>query len=801
MNKNYLKSFTSKYADPAGEVGNDATSDFAANNDTKDDKQLIENNADVNDEADITLSTEEMNLNDNPDDFDIPYYDTSSKLGFDNIKIILATIFGNNGRLKFETENGRIFAVDKRRLSKDNRIFYVNTSYFEDLNPDDIHYSQVVFDHTYENIESYSRLFYTYGILGIAFLTSTLVKINRKGENEPLNPKFESAFNSIYNKVDSIFEDFEKLINNDKSNISIISQNLYLKTMEMHQNIEADVENDNTFGSILASLFTGLTFLLTGLMLSLCKRYGINANLMYDNDTVKDNVKTILNTLIMSNDIDVVEKNRMISMFYLYYKMCNFYTINGDIELTSNKMISALYYIGDDLDKYDKEKFFEYIDTSLLTLEDLGYTYMPLSYFELVNPLTDSANFVNSVPNFEMPQPIAAMYLSNFITTKVDYDEENSPLTSIVEETVDNIKEKEIVDFYNFFLNRIVNRITSKISVKMYYLIAISRSIFLKALNQSNLSKTGKTIAKLGLAEADGYLGFLYKIWKKKDYVFDVSSEVVTFDNRLPIRKLVAMLFIKKISEMTFTDSIYRSGVKDIRIGSTNNPFNDIGYNELFNICPKIITSCCVKSEVIEKTIEDLHINYVNLFGETKESDFVKNLENMMNELTINGVGKNKILIEILKFMIKNNLPSYILKAIASEKLINLKICFKDLKAALELDYSEDYKTKMLNLLNTTDSNMIPIIGSTDTNKLGDIFCNKIDEWFENKDDDFQVLFQGFMRYVVPFLLAKDGYEYNCDDTDIIYKGNIKNINDSINYANMVPIVSPGKEFTFMNIR
>ena len=53
-----------------------------------------------------------------------------------------------------------LFAVDKRRLSKDNRIFYVNTSYFEDLNPDDIHYSQVVFDHTYENIESYSRLFY-----------------------------------------------------------------------------------------------------------------------------------------------------------------------------------------------------------------------------------------------------------------------------------------------------------------------------------------------------------------------------------------------------------------------------------------------------------------------------------------------------------------------------------------------------------------------------------------------------------------------------------------------------------------
>ena len=74
-------------------------------------------------------------------------------------------------------------------------------------------------------------------------------------------------------------------------------------------------------------------------------------------------------------------------------------------------------------------------------------------------------------------------------------------------------------------------------------------------------------------------------------------------------------------------------------------------------------------------------------------------------------------------------------------------------------------------------------------------------ENFENKEDDFQVLFQGFMRYVVPFLLAKDGYEYNCDDTDIIYKGNIKNINDSINYANMVPIVSSGKEFTFMNIR
>ena len=189
--------------------------------------------------------------------------------------------------------------------------------------------------------------------------------------------------------------------------------------------------------------------------------------------------------------------------------MCNFYIINSDVELRSNKMISALYYIGDDLDKYDKEKFFEYIDTSLLTLEDLGYAYMPLSYFELVNPLTDSANFVNSVPNFEMPQPIAAMYLSNFITTKVDYDEENSPLTSIIEETVDNIKEKEIIDFYNFFLNRIVNRITSKISVKMYYLIAISRSIFLKDLKKKKKYKTGKTVAKIGLAEEDGWLGFV----------------------------------------------------------------------------------------------------------------------------------------------------------------------------------------------------------------------------------------------------------------------------------------------------
>lgn len=790
-----------------------------------------ENNGDYNDKVDIQFSKEDMDFIAQKvrDGTNLPVYDTNSV--FDNLKIIFSSIVADS-KLKYRPFNYIIEVLKdfNKEIDKEDSVYGINNGWFIFKQNKEVveHVNFLTTQKKYDKLTDYGDLLYLYGKFAIGFLAATVIKINNKGVNEPLNPDFESIYNLLYLKITNSDDDMNSLIpnNEEKLKTSILTsfRNHYTETMKMHQNIEENIENENSKGSILASAYLGMSILLTGVCLKYIETFGFNSNLLLSEDTVDENIKLFINNILNNTVIDVDSRNKFISMCITYSKITDFYSINTGYDFTDDPVIRMIYKIGEEFNNYDFNKLSETIDLSLLTQSDIENKYTLEALLNTDNFFSSPGTYISNSPSIFGQKMFIAFFIfkfipiyeSDYIFNESEYKEKsfNNLVSNFMKEAEINLKSVE--SFYNYFIDSIIKNIGYKINPKYFYFICISRFIFKYIINNSR-SKEVLYISKLGIMEADSYIKTLVKIWSKNNLIFNTSETVQTPDNRAIVRKLTALTEIEfYIKNLLINDFESLSKKIDIEKYKYYNPFI-LNYEEFFkaNVSNELIKSTNKRydKKIFSTILFENRFFYKDSISIPGLDDELKNMKynNLTDIFKDDFNSYERITCLLLDFFNSNNTFISIIEEFLTSLFSTSNYCINEYIArTLEKKYNEETNLLLEKLsIENNDKNYYYIIGSINDDNLINVIRNNVEEiHHSSKKDNFEILFYSLFRYNIFKILAKKEFYNGYDETDIMYNKESKifaDVNtedeDYNEYLNLLPIINSVKNFTFMNIK
>ena len=639
---------------------------------------------------------------------------------FENIKVILNTLIGSpRYHFKPNKESGSVVAHNEFH----DNVFEVVKGTF----PIDHEYAESILGcNNLSDYKEFGKLFFSYGSALINEIMAMLVKRDYAGtafllsqERVSINKlaiaykKFESEFNKMLNiDQETNILTFAELINNiDYS---------YQYLMEKD---EAYIET----GRVLSYLYGALTIYLTGVVINIASKSGVSVESLYSDES-RRNIEILSNNLISMRDVEEENKYKLITVFYLYHLMTDFYSNNIGFSIVSQSN-RVLYELTSKLFDMDIKELEELLDLSMITQSELNTedneSFLS-NYFNNISVIENPYSFDASLRKYDNCDKAAvAGYIRYYLNPNLPVIRENYKpvLENILK--VDTVSESTIDILYNHFIDTVVSAIPKDISPRYFYRVTAYAAAFRKIKNMNKSAKITEQ-ASLGLYQAESILVFLYKTWVMcKGYYRNITTGIY-FKNPLRVAQDEKVKAFINNTLYSYSEYVYSTN-EDLKSESK------ISISFFAN--DRMITAVDLCDEVLPSISKCECFNEIDL-------PIVTEYESERYDELVEKLNANKI--------------SFIEFLIHCETVNDKPYGFKFVNQILESDYEQ----KSIDLLSSIpdDNNEYNVINGT---KLGNIFKSNIKSIIKNEKNNerFVMYFNVFLKYFIPLFMIKNDYD------------------------------------------
>jgi hypothetical protein len=473
----------------------------------------------------------------------IPVYDMG--LPYDCSKLIVATILGEP-RLKYKTiaDSNLSKSLVAYRDIEDGRtqdIFKVNTNGFYDIDQSDLDFGDDIINNvkSFTELKQFGRLFYMFGKVSLQFLAATLIKINYKGEREPISSGLETLLFQLNEAIKTSWTDFSILIgtykNNkelnkewDTSKILITFEQLYDRMMENHKNVEDDNNAWYEIGNVLADFYVALEALLLGTTFNFGSMAMFNIETLVSNEGMsKANSGRFVQSFIHNSQLIIESKQKFISLLLTFAKMTNFYEKHLGFDI-KDPIITGIVDISKEFENFDSTELNEYVDTSILTQSDLkDYVITFESFLEPRNLIDSPAIYESGLLKHDVGNKIIianAFYRHiKILYNHIDGNIKNAYLSLLSLTSADKYNEGYLESLYDYLM-QMMDKIPNKCCPTYYHLISFIALTF-RYMKYNNYG-SNKDLLAAGIYLSEALQAFLFHEWFRNNKLYATSSSV-----------------------------------------------------------------------------------------------------------------------------------------------------------------------------------------------------------------------------------------------------------------------------------
>lgn len=719
-------------------------------------------------------------------------YDTNKI--FDVVKIITSTIMGEP-RLTFKAPRfekhfyayNRVAAVRTNRKEglKEKFLYVVDTTGLSYTNHEDINYIEnITYDKKeFTSIPEVAKLLNKFGEYSLKMLAGLLIGINDSGKKEPVKTNVRVAYAKLavaMAKYENTIKETLGLYEDGLGLYGSIDDRVYKTLNELDFSKFTDLANfydnfrDNggnsriEFVDVIAYLYSGLACYLTGAMINFSDKAGLTIATLFDKDTVKEGVKTFIDRISsVIEDKDV--ENKLLSLFYTFYLIHNFYETNSSVKIDDIFTLPACTIGNAIANMNDKVFNDELIDITELTHGDLPeYKLNFRAYLDTPSVLKDTAYAMSLIPEYDTPSKslVAAKVFDLFKFVHDEKFEEIpfAPLcgTALANTQSSDYSETNLEKFYFYFLHSLIDELPLVCSPRNFYKIALCAVVFRAA----KFFTTGdsRKIAAFGLYQAEGYLIYLFREWFKSGKLYKIDDSVKgNYDDESfkTLQKKAMMYCAHILSELSF---------------------------EATYLEPRDTRNFDLKQMELKFSgfdIPDYEIDPIDLVVTDYPPEAVMGVSGSNPEDFFDFISQfNKGSISFANLLVDGKDDQNIFR----------------INQTLENDYNQETIDKLGELKEGTEDLDTETISKL---PLAKCIAKHIDKVIknENSKERFDVFFNSFLKGPAMIVLAKDSYTHLLTDQKesvLFVDKNLSGSNEE-NYLSLLPHVQSMRTFNFLN--
>lgn len=755
----------------------------------------------------------------------IPTYDL--RYPYDCIRVIAGTLLGEP-RLKFEPIelNQYLNTYIAKRPNDSKEVFRVDASYFSGLDESDVIFGENLSSaiESYLTFGDYGKLFYLTGKIILQQLSALIIGIPKFTEAKIVSSQFELLRYQIKQTVQFTLEDVINtggMINEDGT-----TKNEYdymkcpVETLNRLDRYQQQLIQETDFWfdiyTAMELLSEGLKYILLGSIINFAKLSDIPLDLIFtiDEAVSKLNVKRLSDAVIRNSSIEVLSKQRFITISILYKKMISFYEYYGGQKI-NNVVNSALVNLGIEYEAIDPDELSEFVDTTILNQSDLQ------DYSITLEALLDTQSFITSPSSYEASCLkhddfnkfiFAQVFFSNnyrspYIDRSLDRGDNeivnpklDHPLKIVFEDGLSNTKydmDGIVVSLFDYINSLIIN-IPNEIDNLYYHKVVLVGASLRHIFNKVQYSKEVKEYLMAGIMLSDGAITYLFHEWFKNNKLYQVNSSVHCTDP--------TALKISKFAEVRCEFDAFNYVTFCINLQGHQDHIDN--YIDYMGVATRTISEGYIDGDHTNKNTHTEDNSGKLLRGNDDYMPFLSNKEKLKD--LINDVPKE--IIELLNYgqplenliktglkynlLYQNKLPSYVIYSHYGFDSFTSGLMI--IKKRLEDNKLRDEALEVLEELDETEGESSIPIGSD--NRLALMLSVNIDKIFNGQITDNKVinfLVTILMKDIIPIGIIRENFSKQLETPKSF---DIDPISEQKNftYSELFPEIARNNQFTFL---